>query len=115
MQKVEGIDSRFLFPRSHRHDRSAHGDQRFYTVVGARRAQADRRAKGKSCKDNGQVIFAVEPVEGGADIFDFAVALVVLALAQARSAEVEAKHGESETVQRLHSVKDDFIVERAAE
>src|SRR5208282_5474521 len=46
-------------------------------------------------------------------VFDFADAVCVFALAQAGAAEVEAQHGESEVVERLHGVEDDFIVQRS--
>jgi len=57
----------------------------------------------------------VEPVKRGADIFNFSFAMVVLALAQARSAEVEAQHGKPKAVQRLRGVENDFVVEHPAE
>ncbi len=41
-------------------------------------------------------------------------AVCVFAFAQAGAAEVEAKDGESEAVERLHGVEDDFVVQRSA-
>ena len=38
----------------------------------------------------------------------------MLAFAQAGAAKIEAQHGESEAVERLHGVKDDFVVQRSA-
>ena len=61
------------------------------------------------------MILGVEPVERRADVVDFAVAVVVFALAQSGSAEVEAQHGKAEAVQRLHGVEDDLVVQRPAE
>src|SRR5580692_1869050 len=61
------------------------------------------------------MILGVEPVKCGADIVDFAVALVVLAYAQSGSTKVEAQHGKPKTVQRLHGVEYDFVVQRPAE
>ena len=60
------------------------------------------------------MILGVEPVERSADVIDFAVALIVFALAQSRSAKVEAQHGKAKTVQRLHGVEHDFVVQRSA-
>jgi len=37
----------------------------------------------------------------------------VFPLAQTRAAEIEAQHGKTKTIQRLHGVKDDFVVQRA--
>ena len=82
--------------------------------IRASRAQSDRCAKRESGKDQRQMKLAVEPVERGADIFDFPIALIVFALTQAGSAKVEAQHGKTKTVQRLHGVKDDFVVQRSA-
>ena len=58
--------------------------------------------------------FPVEPVERCADVVNFADAVVVLALAQARAAEIETQHRISKAVERLHGVEDDFVMQRAA-
>lgn len=57
----------------------------------------------------------IEPVERGANVFEFAAAAIVLALAEACAAEVETQHGETKTVQGLHGVEDNFVVQRSAE
>jgi hypothetical protein len=77
-------------------------------------AQSDSGTERESGKHDGQSEFMLEPVESGADVLDFADAVRVLAFAQPRAAEVEAKHGESETVERFHGVEDDLVVQRAA-
>ena len=56
----------------------------------------------------------VQPVECGPRIFDFADPVIVLTLAQSRSAKVEAQHGKSKAVQRFHGVKDDFVMQSSA-
>ena len=56
----------------------------------------------------------VQPVERGANVFDFPVAVIVLALAQARAAKVEAQHRKTKTVQRFHGVEHNFVVQRSA-
>jgi hypothetical protein len=61
------------------------------------------------------VKFGIEPIESSANVIDFAVATVVLALAEPGAAKVEAKNGKSEAVQGFHGMEDDFVVERAAE
>ena len=57
--------------------------------------------------------FRVEPVERSADILDFTNSVVVVAVAQARSAKIEPQHGKTEAVQRLHGVEHDFVVQRS--
>ena len=61
------------------------------------------------------MVFRIEPVECGPNILDFAFTVIVFPFAQSRSSEVEAQHGKSKAVQRLHRVEYDFIVERSAE
>src|SRR5450755_1267277 len=58
--------------------------------------------------------FPFQPVEGGANVVHLATPVVVLAVAQAGSAEVEAQRGKSKTVQRLHGVKHHFVMESPA-
>src|SRR5258708_24979703 len=58
--------------------------------------------------------FAVEPVERRAHIFEFALAIVMLTLAQAGPAKIEAKHWISKTVQRFHGMEYNLVVQRAA-
>ena len=41
--------------------------------------------------------------------------MIVLALAQSRTAKIKAQGREAEAVQRLHGMEDDFIVQCAAE
>ena|ERR1039457_6920771 len=59
--------------------------------------------------------FPFQPVEGGANVVHLATPVVVLAVAQAGSAKVEAQGGKSKTVQRLHGVKHHFVMERPSE
>ena len=56
----------------------------------------------------------MKPVERGTNIIHFAHSVVVFALAQAGSAEVEAQHRESEAVESFHGVEDDFVVQGSA-
>ena len=93
--------------------RQAESDERRYPPVGMDGAQSYGGSKGKSGKDNRELEFVFEPVEGGAYIFDFADPVGVLAFAQASAAEIEAEHGKSKTVQRLHGVEGNLVVERS--
>ena len=56
----------------------------------------------------------VEPVERGTDVLYLADAIVVLSLAQAGSAEIEAQHRKAKAVEGFHGVEDDFVVEGSA-
>ena len=60
------------------------------------------------------MIVAFKPIESGADIVNFANALIVFALAQSRSTEVEAQHGKAKTAQRLHGMEHHFVVQSSA-
>ena len=57
--------------------------------------------------------FIIEPVERRAHIIDLAIAIVMLTLTESSTAKIEAQHGKTKTVQRLHGVKRDFVVQRA--
>ncbi len=56
----------------------------------------------------------VKPIQRGSDIVQFAISVVVLALTQASPAKIKTQHREAKTIQCLHSVKDHFVVQRAA-
>jgi hypothetical protein len=58
--------------------------------------------------------FLIEPVERSTDIVDFAMPLRMSTVAEASTAKVEAQHRESETVEGLHGVEDDLVMQRAA-
>ena len=56
----------------------------------------------------------VQPIEGGANIFDFSIAVIVFTLTESSAAEVKAQHGKTKTVQRLHGVKHDLVMQRSS-
>lgn len=56
----------------------------------------------------------IHPIQRGVHILDFTVAIIMLALTQSGSAEVETQDGKSEAVQRLHGMKDNFVMQRSA-
>ena len=97
-----------------RGDRGAETDDGLHTWIGTGGAKADGGSEGEPRKDHRQVKFLSEPVEGGAYVIDFARAGVVLAVAPSGAAEIETQHREAELVERLHRVKDDFVVQGAA-
>lgn len=55
-----------------------------------------------------------QPVESGPNIFELPVAAIVFALAESGATKVEAQHGETKTVQRLHGMEYDLIMQRPA-
>ncbi len=65
-------------------------------------------------KQQRQVKFRIQPVKSRANVFDFSVAVVVLAVAQPGAAKVETQHRKTKAVQRLHGVKDNFVMQRSA-
>ena len=91
----------------------AEGDESADAVVRTRGAQSDGGSEGEAGEDYGQRKLAFEPIKGGAHVFDFPDAAGVLALAQSGAAEVKAQYGESEVVERLHGVENDFVVQRS--
>ncbi len=78
------------------------------------RPQPNRCAEREAGKQQRQVELRVQPVESGANIFDFPVAVIVFALAESRAAKVEAQHGKTKTVQRLHGMEHNLVVQRSA-
>ena len=56
----------------------------------------------------------VQPFERCPHIIYFANPIVMLTLAQSRSAKIEAQHGEAEAIQRLHDMENDFVVQGPA-
>ena len=77
-------------------DRQTQRDQPSNARIAAADAQANLCAEGESREENGTMELRVEPVEGGAHVFLLAVAVVVLSLAKANAAKVEAQHGQAE-------------------
>jgi hypothetical protein len=57
----------------------------------------------------------IEPIERGANVFEFSDSVSVFALAQAGATEVETEYGERKAIQGLHGVEDHFVVERSSE
>ena len=112
-QEFEIVDA-VLSADSDGDSRQAERDERVDTVIGIGGAQADGGAERKTGEDDRERELVFEPVEGGADVFDFPDAAGVLAFAQAGAAEIETEHRESEAVERFHGVEDDFVVQRSS-
>src|ERR1700674_3099840 len=108
-QKLEIINS-----VSNRSDRQTKRDDCSHARIRTRRTQSHRSPKRESAKDQRQMNLAIQPVERNAHVLYFTVAVVVLALAQSRAAEIKPQHGIAKTVQGLHSVKNDFVVQSSA-
>lgn len=90
-------------------------DQSLYALIGASGAKTDGGPERESRKHDGQRVLTLEPIQGGADILYFSAAMIVFTLAQAGSPKIEAQHGKPKAVERLHGVKDNFVVESSAE
>ena len=53
----------------------------------------------------------IQPVQRGFNIFDFPVAMIVLAMAESSATKVEAQHGKPKTVQRLHGMEHHLVMQ----
>src|SRR5271155_3166023 len=114
-QEVERIHARLFRIGRDRNRRNSHANQCLHASIWTCGAQPDRRSEGESRKQQRQVELRVQPVESGANVFDFPVAVIVLALAESGATKVEAQHGESKTVQRLHGMKHNLVMQRSSE
>jgi len=56
----------------------------------------------------------VEPVESGADILNFPVAMIVFAVAESGPSKVKAQHGKAKTIQRFHRMEHDLVMQGPA-
>src|ERR1700722_15097306 len=81
LQEVKRVGARHFTVGNHRTNRRSDADDAANSSVRTGRAQSYGRAERKSSEDQRQVILGVKPVERGADVFDFAIALIVLSLA----------------------------------
>ena len=54
---------------------------------------------------------SIQPVKGGANILDLTVALIMFAVAEAGAAKVKAQHRKAKTVQRLHGVENNLVMQ----
>jgi hypothetical protein len=114
LQKLVRINSRLFAIGGHRNNRRASANHCLYPRIRTGRTHSHRRPERESRKDQGQMKLRIQPFERGADIIDFADALVVFSLAQSRPSKIEPQHRKSERVQRLHRVKYNFVVQRPA-
>ena len=112
-EKLECVSSRRFAVRGNRNRWHTNSNHRFHASIGARGSQSNRRAKRESRENDGQMKLRVQPVESGAGVFHFSLAVIVFARAESRAAEVKAQDGKTETVQRFHGVEDDFVMQRS--
>ena len=112
-QEVERIHARRFRIGGDRNRRNAHSNQRLDAIIWTCRSQPDRRAEGESCEQQWQVELSVQPVESGANIFNFPVAVIVFAVAESSAAKIEAQHGKTKTVQRLHGMEHNLVMQRS--
>jgi hypothetical protein len=95
-------------------DGKAQADEAADAGVAAAGAEADVGAEGEAGEEQREVIRCGHPVECGADVVDFAAAVVVRAFAQARAAEVEAEDRKADLRESFCRVVDDLVVHGAA-
>ena len=114
LQKVKCVNARRFRIFGNRNRRNSDADQRLHPIIGTCGSQTDYRAEGESCKQQRQVELRVQPVKCGTNILDFAVAVIVLSLAESGAAEVEAQHRKPETIQRLHGMEHNLVMQRSA-
>src|SRR5580692_7690683 len=114
LQEFQFVNARLFRVGGDRNRRNSHANQPLHSRIGASSPQPDRCTEGEPRKQQRQVKLRGQPVESGSNILDFAVAVVVLALAESGPAEVEAQHGKTKTVQRLHGMEYDLVMQRSA-
>src|SRR6266436_6784282 len=56
----------------------------------------------------------IQPIECGSNVVHLAFSVIMFPMAQAGTAKIEAQHRKTETVQRLHGVKDHLVMESSA-
>ena len=110
-QEVKGIHARRFRIGGDGNRRNSHAYQCLHAHIWTRSSQPNGRAKGESREQQGKVELRVQPVESGANIFNFAVAVIVFALAESGAAKVEAQHGKTKTVQRLHGMEHNLVMQ----
>ena len=113
-QEIKRVGSRCFGIGSDWNRRNSDSDHGLYPRIRTRRSQPNRSAERESCKQKRQMELRIQPVEGGADIVDLAVAMIVLAGAESGAAKVEAQHGKSNTIQSLHGMEYNLVMERPA-
>ncbi len=60
------------------------------------------------------MIFGIEPVQRRANVVNLTVSVVMFTLAESGATKVKPQHRKSKTVQRLHRVKHNLVVQRPA-
>lgn len=111
-QKIQCIGPRHFRVGSHRNRRNTNTDQSLYPLIRTCGAQPHGGAERKSREYQGQMKLRIEPVDRRPDIFDLAMAVIVFALAESGAAKVETQYGKTKTVQRLHGVEHDLVMQR---
>ncbi len=115
MQEIKRISPRRFRGGGDWNRRNTNSNHCLHPRIRTRRPQTNRRAEGESREHQGQMKLRVQPVKSSANILDFAVAVIVLALAESGAAEVEAQYGKSKTAQRLHGVEHHLVMQSPAE
>ena len=113
-QEIKIVGARLFRIGGDRNRWNSHSNRRLHSSIRTRGAQPNRGAEGESRKQQRQVELRIQPVESGAHVFDFRVAVIVFALAESGAAKVEAQHGKPKTVQRLHGMEHNLVMQRSS-
>ena len=80
--------------------------------VRTRRTQPHCSAERKPGKNQREMKFAVQPIKRSPHILHFAIAMGMLALTKPGATKIKSQHGISKAIQRLHGMKNYFVVQR---
>ena len=89
------------------------GSKRWLKHRGSNANLSENAAKQSMTRDNSrnwETLRWPEPVQRSVHVFGFSFAVAVLSFTQPKAAKIEAQHRKSKTVERLHSMKHDFVV-----
>ena len=114
LQEIKCVNARRFRIGRNRNRRNANSNQRLYPSIWTCGSQSNSRAEGESREQQRQVELRVQPVESRANIFNFPVTVIVFAMTESGAAKVEAQYGKPKTVQRLHGVEYNLVMQRSA-
>lgn len=113
-QKIKRVGTRRFRVGGDGNRRNTHANHRLHSRIRTCCAQSHGCAEGESRENHGQMKLSIQPVESRVNIFDFAVAMIVLPVTESGAAKIETQYGKTKTVQRFHSVKHNLIVQGPA-
>jgi len=115
MEEFERVYARIFGIGGDRSDWNSQADCRTDSRVWAGGPQTNGSPEREPSKNQRQMVLRIQPLERSLNVFDFTFPIVVFAFAQSGPAKVKTQNGESKTVQRLHGMKDDLVMQGTAE